>query len=260
MADETGARGRVWNRNRGYCSAVLFSLLFGCATTIAVDQSSGAGTNVTFVPGEVTLTRNESIPLLLDGKTVGRAVYPKGSVLKVEAVMGDKLVVFGGGEKHLIPVVATDYSDRVERMAGRQPGAAVAQNTAPAARDEERLKAFVRKNKTGFFVGSIDKVTKDGCYVNVDWIGTPGIDHRRMIGCLDKFSYPEGRVFIGDIDTSELAEGDRWSSRGELGDKMVYGIGVRTNAFGQRCTYYTADFEKYYIALTNEAKAATPKR
>ncbi|MEI6969990.1 MAG: hypothetical protein WCL44_00610 [bacterium] len=232
--------------------------LAGCAVA-EHSWSAGQGTNAPITPKEVMLLKNESIPLLIEGQVAGYATYRRGAVLKVDGVVGDKIVVVGGDEKHLIPVASTDFQERVDRLVkARQPAAASVGQEPVNARDDAKLKALARKYRAGFFVGSIERIAREGFYVKIDWIGTPGAEYKRRIGCLDDYSYPVGTVFVAGLDTSDLEVGDRWSSGSEVGGQSVYGDGVFTNSGGRECLRYTPDFEKYYTALTNALPAATP--
>lgn len=238
-------------RNRVQLWAAILFIAAGCVAGVS-GQIPLPGSDKSLVPREVVLVKSESIPVRLDGQTVGKAGCPAGTVLKVESVAGDMLTIAAGTERYLIPVASTDYLNRVAVLREKQrlveQGTAIQQDDK-AAQEEEKLKAFLKKNMTALFVGSVERITKKGFFVNIDWIGTPGSDYKRSLGCLDDFSYPKGRVFISDADTSELSSGDIWKSGSEVGGKAVYGIGVTTNAMGGRCLLYTTDFEKYYDAM-----------
>lgn len=247
--------------NRILNGVLVILLALGFSSSLPA-QTNSTGGDSSFVPAEVVLTKSESLPIRLEGQTVGKANCPVGTVLKVESVADGVLTIVSGTERYQIPVASTDYLNRVAEMKEQQRLAAMGpdeRRAEKAALEEAKAKAFMKKNRTSVFVGTIDKITKKGFFVNIDWIGTPGIEYKRSIGCLDEFSYPKGTVFVSDVDATDLTDGEMWKSGGEVGGQALYGIGV-TNDHGKAFLHYTGDFEKYFEVMKKDMaakKAAT---
>lgn len=66
-----------------------------------------------YVPAEVTLTQPVGFPLIVKGREVGVASVEKGAKAKVQRVIGDSLQLDYQGRRQSVPIVHTDFVDRL---------------------------------------------------------------------------------------------------------------------------------------------------
>jgi len=67
-------------------------------------------------PPEVKLLKSTEFPIVIDGKTVGKAAFPSGTLVTLTAVEGETLLVKNGEAAQRIPAADTDLLLRAEAI------------------------------------------------------------------------------------------------------------------------------------------------